>query len=612
MKTILILILIHYVLLLVRKNKNSSVLSCGLFGWVGSSSDKFSKDKFDKLGMYNVERGKHSCGVAVNGELYKGIGVISEYQDYIIKNTTPHPKESTVVIGHTRHATVGKHTISAAHPFKFDYGEEGYFIGAHNGTLKNYHQIAREYGIDATGKIDSQILLEIISKDDANIKVLEQYYGAAALLMHSSENPDTMYLFRGKSKQDTFTNTYERDERPLYYWQENDGSMYISSLKDSLLAIINVEEDKKNIFEVAPNRIYEIKAGKIVKKCVIDRSNVIDYYETKKKEFANTTKPKSTTNSRIGYNRTLDSNSNDDMNTNDHAINNLFYEKKYIKNTYQEINFNKLRWFDSENKRVSGIHIFIDQIGYVKIGDDINKLKSKLSDFSFLDSSLTQPENINFGNIEDADLFYFHNGVLLETEEDYMFCLNPSLARKKEPTFEDYSDMSVHPIIDLDRIKKEDVITRAKQAITKDSKMFSGQIIMAGSYVVYTVHNGILTKASLKDEMIEYDSANFNTLDIFENASITSSKLEDEEEDDVEDSTFEEEINSMMELGSIDEIDTVFEVMSNFDAAIESVQELKEYKSNSKLTNMIIEFTETLENGLKPISEAVNSINQNV
>lgn len=602
MKIILIMLLIHYVLYFARKSKKgSSILGCGLFAWVGDDVKNFNKDKFDKLGIYNDIRGKHSCGIAVDGVLHKGIHTKKLYKDFLTKETIKAPDNIPVVIGHTRFATSGSHTLANAHPFKFNYEDNKFFIGAHNGSLINHKALAKKYGV-SENKIDSQILLEIISKDDANIAVLEEYYGAAALLMYSSENKDTLYVFRGKSKESN--SQYATEERPLFYWQENENSMYLSSIKDSLLSIMNCKEDEDNIFEIQPNNVYEIIGGKINRKLKIDRSKAQEeYYKT----FSNN----KGTNSKVSdKSKTIIDTKIKNLNissTTSHKVNNLFYEKPIILGANDDTVFSKLRW-QRNGHLVSGIFVFIDDVGYVKLCDNYENINSSLANFTFEDKTLTPTEYIKFNDIENVSLFYIHNGVMLETYEDYAFCLNPSLARKDKPTFEDYTDMAVHPIIDLDRMEHKNQRIDAKdQKISKDRKLYTGTIEIPGSPVKYIVSNGVL-ESSESSTILKNHLPSVNTLDVYDNINITSN---DEDQDDQEDISFEDNLSEIMDNDNIDEIDSILEIVSNYKQGYELAQTLNELGPNSKLAKLVIEFSESLNTNILPISEALEKINVN-
>ena len=168
---------------------------CGLFGWVGKHPKTFDKAKFDILGILNEARGKHSCGMSIDNEIVIGVDKNKLFRDWLASVNYSPPEKIPVVLGHTRQATYGAHTIDNAHPFGFPNDKEEYdFIGVHNGSLLNHTDLAENRDIPVKVKkgkgervkIDSEILLECLFKDK-NFKVLSQYDGAAALLFYNTK-----------------------------------------------------------------------------------------------------------------------------------------------------------------------------------------------------------------------------------------------------------------------------------------------------------------------------------------------------------------------------------------------------------------------------------------
>jgi len=235
---------------------------CGLYGFNGAKAP--NEDKLKILGMYNLPRGDDSCGIYWDGKLYKGVNLESNVLRFYEKNTFKPIKEKFTVIGHNRKSTVGKNEIDNCHPFGYwldgDTSKIPYAVGAHNGTIRNREELKKKY--DATPHVvDSAEILEIIINSKSkpkNISVLEEYEGFGAF-MWSFPETDDLYIFRGKSEQgEDLTG-----ERPLFYWKKaGEDMVYISSIKDSLLAIC--DDDEKIIREFEPNRIHHIKAGKMM------------------------------------------------------------------------------------------------------------------------------------------------------------------------------------------------------------------------------------------------------------------------------------------------------------------------------------------------------------
>jgi len=277
---------------------------CGIFGHVGNTTKKINIDKLNLLGIQNEVRGIHSCGLTSDGLIKKGIGESAKYRDFLTYYRLNNPSHSPTVIGHTRHATRGEHTKANAHPFGFGSLTPKWskdpvfeFVGVHNGTLHNHKELAEKRGISLTkdievyvkdgfdkqnkqkykietktvDKIDSELLLECIY-EDKNYSVLEEYYGAAALVWTDLNEPNVCYFYHGESKKDNY-DTKLTEERPLFYYKESKGSLYFSSLEWSLYTI-GGDDDTVEAFET--NTIYKVTNGNVEKaeKTKIDRSKV--------------------------------------------------------------------------------------------------------------------------------------------------------------------------------------------------------------------------------------------------------------------------------------------------------------------------------------------------
>ena len=391
---------------------------CGIFAWSGKDPKKFNKDKFDKLGIFNIDRGKDSCGVSFDGEVYYGLNTEKLYSKFIV-NREIKPLKYPVVIGHTRQASVGNIVNERnAHPFGFGNNSEGNyeFVGCHNGTLYNHKDLASTFKIDTAEtikvqsdhnpngfyesfrqKIDSEILLEIIYKTK-NFKVLSQYNGAAALVFTNTNEPNVIYVWKGASKWYDYTNYHIEEERPLFYYKETKNSLYISSIQESLETIGGIAN--VNLFTFSPNTIYKITDGDVehAEKTKISRNDafqkeVIATYGKKSANYYNNLingyidetlfdnepyveKNKHTKLIQLSTARTVNVNPNLNckikLNSTDNIVPLNIYKECLSKNQNEykgRVYFNKFRHWQNGHT-ITGIYTWVNNYGFYKIGED--------------------------------------------------------------------------------------------------------------------------------------------------------------------------------------------------------------------------------------------------
>lgn len=213
--------------------KPSNVAYCGMVGFSGENT--FDPHKIIMLMLANMSRGMHSTGIYNDGTIQKDVVPAIE----LLSGVDLVPE--TIFMGHDRFATIGGRTlVKNAHPFRY-----GSIVGQHNGTLNNHWELLRNAGHSIVDyDVDSQVLIKLIS-EQKDLKVLQEFKGAAALIWVDENIPDRIYCFR---------NT----ERPLFRGMIGK-DMYISSIEESLYLIgcDRVKSFKENF-------VYAIEHGKIV------------------------------------------------------------------------------------------------------------------------------------------------------------------------------------------------------------------------------------------------------------------------------------------------------------------------------------------------------------
>jgi predicted glutamine amidotransferase len=241
----------------------NSNLNCGIFAFAGSKKPNLEKLKI--LGIYNEIRGNDSCGIYDGRRIYKGIGVTSKFTNFLAANKiNPTGK---IFIGHTRKASSGSVSLENAHPISFSYEDDegntkGKCIGVHNGTIYNTQELKTLFGLRKSLTQDSKVLIGALSCNSSqpHIRgVLDEYKGGAAVVWHYTNNPDSLFIFKGGClKNNTIT-----EDRPLFYLKTTEG-FYISSMEESLKAI-KAKNGRGEITSFSTNHLYEIKKGKLLK-----------------------------------------------------------------------------------------------------------------------------------------------------------------------------------------------------------------------------------------------------------------------------------------------------------------------------------------------------------
>lgn len=250
---ILSVLLLLAVNILLSMSNPKGILGCGLVGFSGV--EKFDLAVIRTLLWYNAKERKSTDATGVYtpsmGLIKDAKSALQFMNEDLFKNSLESQQE--ILMGHVRAATVGKKdNPDEAHPWDF-----GSIVMMHNGTLKNYEDLAKKYKLEKDSwSVDSQVLGWAIKKNFENnepFKVLSEYKGAAAVVLYH-KNMDCLYVYRD-------------NERTLGYGYLGDGNMYISSEIDILIAMGCTDV---KLFE--PYKVHQIKDGVIISRMKVKRS----------------------------------------------------------------------------------------------------------------------------------------------------------------------------------------------------------------------------------------------------------------------------------------------------------------------------------------------------
>ncbi len=148
---------------------------------------------FDATGLALIGMNENEPTVLKNSGLLNSLVEVDEEEKWIDKKNLKVKRILKMAIGHNRAATMGSLEADNAHPFTF-----GNITGVHNGTLRNWDNLANIEGND----LDSRALIYSISEKGIEW-TWKNFNGAAAVVWWDNS--------------DNSLNFIRNSERPLFY-----------------------------------------------------------------------------------------------------------------------------------------------------------------------------------------------------------------------------------------------------------------------------------------------------------------------------------------------------------------------------------------------------------
>lgn len=232
---------------------------CGIFGYSGKEPVDLMRLKM--LAVLNQSRGEDSTGVYGN-YLEK---TNDDATDFVATVDFDSAVEgASLVIGHTRKATMGYKTKENAHPFLVSSENEkkgslrNSVVGTHNGQLfpTQMEMISKKYGVEIPN-VDSEFIYKMMVYHNFDYdKTLSELDGMMALSFVRPEYPDLLYLYR-------------RENRPLHIGFIDGTKVYYSSEAKPLEVI-----GCNGIEPLDPHKIFVFRNGGLLEVSPVKKSSI--------------------------------------------------------------------------------------------------------------------------------------------------------------------------------------------------------------------------------------------------------------------------------------------------------------------------------------------------
>lgn len=223
---------------------------CGLIGAAGELSHPIRTQVFKDMMDVCQVRGRDSTGVIkVDKNLdytwVKQVGPPNVlYDSRTYENAIERGVESSILIAHTRHKTVGDVSIKNAHPFDFD--EQG-ICGVHNGTLQSAYKLDGYHH----QKVDSEVLYNHLAINGPE-ETFNKTEGAWACVWWNDKEKTLNFI--------------RNDQRPLWFTWSDDMKMMFWASEVWMFSVIARKvklwdggEEKQKYVELPINTLWSFR-----------------------------------------------------------------------------------------------------------------------------------------------------------------------------------------------------------------------------------------------------------------------------------------------------------------------------------------------------------------